>query len=151
MQTTWILSADASRARIFEVQPAEQHLVEIEDFVNPEGRMQNRDIDSDQEGRYYSKGLAQKQAHSAAEMQGVDHETELFSKELGRYLDKARNDHRYDRLYLIAPPKLLGMLRNNLDKEVQKLVTEELDKDLSWFSERDLERHLKGGTRKRDK
>jgi protein required for attachment to host cells len=150
MQTTWILSADASRARIFEVQPGEQHLVEIEDFVNPEGRMQNRDVETHPGGQHFNPGTAQREGNSD-ESKGVEHETEMFSKELGRYLDKARNDHRYERLYLIAPPKFLGVLRNSLDKEVQKLVTEELDKDLSWFSERDLERHLKGGARKRDK
>ena len=73
----------------------------------------------------------------------VEHETELFSKTLARYLDKARNEHRYDKLYLIAPPEFLGLMRENLSKEVRKLTAEEINKDLSWFDARDIERHVK--------
>jgi protein required for attachment to host cells len=142
MQTTWILAADSSRARIFEVAEKDRRLLEIQDFVNPEARMSERELQSDLQGRVYGYGEHYR-AHSATEMVGVEHANELFGKELGRFLDKARTDHRYDRLYLIAPPKFLGLLRHKLSKEVQKLVAEEIDKDLSWLSEHDINRHLK--------
>jgi len=142
MQTTWILAADSNRARIFEVTEKDRRLLEIQDFVNPEARMSERELQSDLQGRVYGYGEHYR-AHSATEMVGVEHANELFGKALGRFLDKARTDHRYDRLYLIAPPKFLGLLRHKLSKEVQKLVAEEIDKDLSWLSEHDINRHLK--------
>ena len=55
---------------------------------------------------------------------------------------QARNEHRYDELVLVAPPKFLGMLRKELGKEVEKLVADEVPKDLSWFNTRELERYL---------
>jgi protein required for attachment to host cells len=142
MQTTWILAADSSRARIFEVAEKEQRLHEIKDFANPEGRSSERELQTDMQGRVHGYGQ-QYRSHSTAEMEGVEHANELFSKELARYLDKARNDRQYQKLYLIAPPKFLGLLRSNLGKEVQKLVAEEIGKDLSWLSEHDIDRHLK--------
>ena len=142
MQTIWILAADSSRARIFEVADKEQRLREIKDFVNPEGRSSERELQTDMQGRVRGYGQPHR-AHSTSEMEFGEHATELFSKELTRYLDKARNDRQYDKLYLIAPPKFLGLLRSNLGKEVHKLVAEEIGKDLSWLSEHDLDRHLR--------
>ena len=77
-----------------------------------------------------------------AERSATEHATELFVKRVSDYLDKARNDHRYDRLHLVAAPKFLGQLRKELGKEVQKLVTSELPKDLSWLDARELEAKL---------
>jgi hypothetical protein len=62
---------------------------------------------------------------------------------LGTISTRRGQDHRYDKLYLSHRPKFLGLLRHKLSKEVQKLVAEEIDKDLSWLSEHDLNRHLK--------
>ena len=77
------------------------------------------------------------------ETSATEHATELFAKRVGEYLDKARTAHKYDRLHLIAPPKFLGQLRKELGKEVQKLVAEELPKDLSWLDARDIEQRYK--------
>jgi protein required for attachment to host cells len=77
-------------------------------------------------------------------MPAGEHETELFAKQIDRFLDQARIKKRYDRLFVLAPPKFLGLLRRNLDKEVEKLVRDEIDKDLSWFDAREIDRFLKG-------
>jgi len=50
----------------------------------------------------------------------------------------------------VAPPKFLGLLRHNLGKETAKRVAEEIDKDLSWFDVRKLEKYVvPGKARKR--
>jgi protein required for attachment to host cells len=142
MSTTWVIAADSSRVRIFEMSASDQHLQEIEDLANPQGRATNRDLRTDGYGRYYGKGERQ-QAHTAPpHVDAVQHETELFSKKLGEYLDKARTEHRYDKLCLIAPPKFLGLIRQNLSKEAQKLVEEEMVKDVSWFDAKDIEKYI---------
>ena len=53
---------------------------------------------------------------------------------------------RFDRLVLVAPPKFLGALRKELHKEVEKLVAEELPKDLSWLNAREIERYFSKGS-----
>jgi protein required for attachment to host cells len=142
MKNTWIVSADSSRARIFEVQGKEHHLHEIADLVNPEGRASGRDLRSDAEGRYFGPGR-HAQGHSAGEASAVGHANEIFSREVGQYLDKARTQHQFERLVLVAPPRFLGLLRRALSDEVRNLVVEEMDKNLSWLDTRDIERHLK--------
>lgn len=143
MQTTWIVAADSSRARVFEIVEPERHLHEIEKFTNPQGRATSRELNSDAQGRYYAQGGGPR-AHSATpQVDVVEHETELFSKMLSRYLDKARTQRRYGKLYLIAPPEFLGLMRDNLSKEVRKITAEEINKDLSWFEARDIERFIK--------
>lgn len=57
-------------------------------------------------------------------MPAVEHAVELFAKRVGDYLDKARTEHRFDQLVLVAPP-------------------EELPKDLAWFSAREMESYFK--------
>lgn len=142
MQTTWILAADSSRARIFEMQGAQDHLREIEDFANPAGHEQNQEISSDARGRYFGKGRQQGDT-AEPQVDEVEHETELFSKTVSAYLDKARVEHRYDKLCLIAFPKFLGLMRRNLSKEAQQLVEDEVPKDISKLEARDIEDYVR--------
>ena len=136
MTTTWIIAADSSRARILQVTDRTEHLDEIEDLLNPQGRVDDRQLTTDAHARFHgSNGPASDREETSA----AQHATELFAKRVGEYLDKARSAHRYDRLHLIAPPKFLGQLRKELGKEVQKLVSDELPKDLSWLNARDIE------------
>jgi protein required for attachment to host cells len=148
--TTWIVAADAARARVLQVAGRKKQLTEIEDLMNPAGRADDRELITDAHPRFSGHGGVGKPGSRATsgpasdrqETGAQEHETELFAKRIGDYLDKARNQHRYDKLYLVAPPKFLGMLRKKLDKEVEKLVVDERDKDLSWFDARDIERYL---------
>jgi protein required for attachment to host cells len=144
MATTWIIAADESRARVLQVLDREQRLAEIEDLVNPAGRAQGRELQTDAEPRFNG---SQGGPASDPERQGaVEHSVRTFAKEVGRYLDRARNEHRYDQLVLVAPPKFLGALRKELHKEVEKLVTDELPKDLSWFNAREIEKYFAKGS-----
>ncbi len=139
---TWLITADSSRARIFEVLGRDQQLKEIADLVNPEGRANERELKSDANSRIYGHG-DRSRSHVSGEPSAVDHATEVFSRELGRYLEKARNDQQYERLYLMAPPRFLGMLRRNLSDEVRKAIVSSIDKDLSWLDSREVEKQLR--------
>lgn len=141
--TTWIVAADSSRARLFEITEPDRRLRTVEEFDHPKGRANNRELVSDADGRFPAKHVGPGGDSSGQRVAPVEHRTELFSKTLARYLDKARSRHRYDKLYLIAPPEFLGLMRENLTKEVRKAVAEEINKDLSWFDARDIERYVK--------
>jgi protein required for attachment to host cells len=118
----------------------QQRLEEIEDLLNPEGRMSDRELTTDAHPRFRgTAGPGSDREETAA----VEHEVEKFARRVGDYLDKARLEQRYGSLVLVAPPKFLGVLRKELSKEVGKLVAEEMPKDLSWLSAREIERYLK--------
>ncbi len=144
MQTTWILAADDSRARIFEVHGARDHLREIEDFANPGGHTTDRNLETDNLGRFAGPGGGAQPANTGQpDVTPVEHETELFSKQVSDYLDKARVEHRYDKLCLIAYPKFLGLMRRNLSKEVRKMVEDEVPKDISGLEAREIEDYVR--------
>ncbi len=143
MATTWIVAADESRARVLQVTGREQHLVELEDLLNPEGRMDDRELTTDAHPRFRgTDGPGNDREQTSA----VEHAVERFAKRVGEHLDKARQQGRYDQLVLVAPPKFLGALRKELHKEVEKLVTDELPKDLSWLNAREIERYFAKGS-----
>lgn len=136
MNTTWILAADGSRARIFEMEGAEVH--ELDDLMNAHGRDANRDINTDRDGRWHGGGTA---AHKLAghkyepDISPVQHEEEKFAKRIGEYLDQASLDHRFDKLCVVAPPEFMGRLRQNMGENARRAIEEEITKDISWFSE----------------
>ena len=51
------------------------------------------------------------------------------------YLEKSMMNHLYHKLILIAPPKILGLLRQTLDKQVREIVIKELDKEIAHLDE----------------
>jgi len=147
METVWIVVADRSRARIFEEVRPPRLLQEIADFVNPVGRASHRELTSDAAGRSRSTGLGTR-AHSESPGTTQDtHEAERFAREIAHYLDKGRNEHRYAKLWLVAAPKFLAMLRKSVSREVSKMVEREADKDLSRATLREIDAFIVGHRR----
>ena len=140
MGITWILSANASRARLFEVERHEDAPREIADFSNAAGRAHERDLRSDGSGRLYGKG-EHMQGHATVEGNVSDRETEHFAESLRDYLKAAHAQHRFGQLWIVAAPHFLGLLRRNLPKEVEAAVEFTLDKDYTTAEPRELFAH----------
>ena len=139
----WILAADSSRARIFEQGAAHESITEIEDYANPRGRADNRELVSDAAGRRFGgKEGSHGHAFATSAEDQVDHQVELFAKDTCEYLRKAHASHRYEKLWLIAPPKFLGLIRQNLAAEVRKAVQKEIPKEISWFDGKEMQNYL---------
>ncbi|MBP0620869.1 host attachment protein [Cupriavidus consociatus] len=140
MTTIWTLAADSTHARIFQAHGMERDMEEIQDFVNPLGRAKDGELRDDAQGRFAGKG---EPMHSmAARVDQADKERDEFARMLTRYLEQARTEQRYDKLRLAASPKFLGMLREHLGKEVQKVVFEEIDEDMSRLGAREVQNRL---------
>lgn len=143
MSTTWILAADENRARIFEVEGANGAFHEIEDIFNPEGRMREQDLERDAKGRYFGKGERVIGHTAEPNTSKTQHDQDQFAKQVGDYLDKARIEHRYDKLRVIAFSKFLGLLRKNMSKEAQQLVEDEVSKEITGLSEHEIEDYVR--------
>lgn len=140
MPSTWILVADRSSARLLAVE-SQQQLRVLATFSHPEGRLHDREIDSDKPGRTFdSLGRARhsnEPPHSPTENLANE-----FARDLAKMLERARTDHRFDKLVLVADRKFLGRLRLVIGQETMRLVTATLDKNLSGIADRDLHGHL---------
>lgn len=131
METTWLIAANRTRARILEVRALNETPREAAVFVNPVARTHERDLDSDAAGRFYGKGERQ-QGHAAAPSEDFsDRETERFVNDVRDHLERGRNEHRFERLWVIASPAVLGLLRRACPKPLQQRVEFEVAKDLT--------------------
>lgn len=141
MTTTWILTANRSGASLFESDWPGKSMRRLQDIPHPQGRKQNREIDSDKPGRSFdSVGLGR---HSMSSEQGpTEHIAQQFALDLAEKLNSGRVNHSYDKLVLIAEPKFLGILRDALDKNTASLVVQTVNKELLDVKESDLAEYL---------
>lgn len=141
MPLTWVVVADASRARIMHFKGHVSGLEEIEDFVHPEGRLKAQDLTSDRHGsrqKRRAEGRPEMGEHDEATVK-VDEE---FARLLGRELNQRCRDQGVESLILAAPPKFLGMLRRHLDEKTAGLVRQTVNKDISTLPPERIKDHL---------
>ena len=137
MDPTWIVLADEGRARILAMREAGTELAEVEEMTDAAAHADNADLRHDAYGRRGGSDLRMggNNTESAGE-EKLDHEAELFARRVAQELLSAYQGKRFDELRIAAAPKFLGRLRKELDTQVQKCVTRELDKDLLQLDER---------------
>jgi protein required for attachment to host cells len=157
MPNTWILAADRSKARILEMRNRQDAPVEIADFVNPAGRAHERDINTDASGRFYGKGERVQGHSTSTEVSAAQHEAERCAEQLREYLYHAHAEHRFDKLWIVAAPAFLGVLRDKFPKPLHAITELEVAKDVPMRTpeeirdiallerERDAERRAKRG------
>lgn len=140
---TWILLADGAHARVYENTGVGKGLNLVSDGTFDEPVLPNRDMSTDKPGRSHDRvGMGR---HSLQAKTDLHSQSKIdFAKLLATFLDKARADHRFERLILIAPPEMLGDLRAAIPESIRQLVDGELAKDLVLLNERELPAHLTG-------
>ena len=140
--TTWVVVADSSRARIFKAETALGPLQELAALAHPEGRLHAQDLTSDLPGRAFdSSGLGGRHAME----QNIDpkeNEALKFARQVAEYLENGQNANQFSKLVLVAAPKFLGYLRQSLSDRVVELVAWEIDKNLVQQNAEDIRRHL---------
>ena len=140
MRKTWVIVADNSRARIFTAETPSSALIEVDSIVHPEARMHDRDITSDLPGRGSGSGGAR---HSyETETDAKDYENVNFAKRICGFLDDARKSDKFKQLIIVAAPSLLGNLRSGLNDQTRKMVSLELDKNLSQLNPDEIRKHM---------
>ena len=143
MSNTWILVAHHAGARVFESRGPGKGIDLVETIEHPEGRMRDRDIDSDRPGRSFRKDSGDPRRAAMSRKEGPhDRAVSNFARALTDKLQQARMENQYERLVLVAPPRLLGLLRSSLDGPTAQLVVGSLDKDLASSKEAELIEHL---------
>ena len=65
-----------------------------------------------------------------------------FANTLAKDLQHARQNSEYDELAVIAPPRMLGYLREALDSPTRELIYGEIAKDIDQNNPMDVRKHL---------
>jgi protein required for attachment to host cells len=136
-----VVVANSSKAKLMLAQDAVSDLIESKDFAHPQSRLREQDLVSDGPGGAGDSGGPGR--HSMGhEQEARQREAETFARELMSEVERLRQQTDLRRIYLVAPPKFLGLLRANISKPCQALLEEEINKDLVTHDNDDIRAHL---------
>jgi protein required for attachment to host cells len=130
MVKAWVLVANHTHARLFEAEKrADGELHEIEVLSHPEGRMRDRELVSDAPGRAFdSAGLGR---HAVSNSKELRHQgAERFAREIAHTLERGRQEGRFEKLYIVAEPAIVGNLRSAMSSPTLATVAGESRKNL---------------------
>jgi len=137
----WVLVADAGRARILERAAPGSAWQESAAEERRNALPPSRDMGSDRPGRVYESMGGARHAveprhdpHDAAEAE--------FARQLAEKLEADAAQGRYARLMLIAPPRFLGELKQQLGDAARHCLRGTLDKDLVHATLAEIVTHL---------
>lgn len=127
--TVRIVVADERDATFFDLTKPRAPL-EARGSLHNDAARPDRELETDRPGRRFGGTHGNRHAVDG-ERSTQRHETQLFAKQVCQALDGARTRQEFDRLVIIAAPRMLGMLREALPAPCQAVVAAEVAKDLS--------------------
>lgn len=169
MKPTWIITANAGRARFFEESALNEPLREIEDMVSPGAKQSISDVVTDQAGptaaaksahnigsgnqpagfaHNANSGAPNKQYQPA--VTPVEAEAIKFAKDISAYLVKAHQDGRFGQLVISASPQFLGTLRSVIDPHLKDVIKTEFNKDYTSINVSQLREQLQAHKAKQE-
>jgi protein required for attachment to host cells len=137
--STWILVANAAEARLYSTDKIGEAMECVREFEHPAGRAKGIDLVSDRPTQ--GKGAGHGPLGEASEAKAI--ELEHFAAELAKALEEGRNVNAYRHLVLVAAPHFHGLISKHLTGHTRALVSHNIEKDYSTYSERDLAARLK--------
>ena len=141
MNTTWVLVAKASEARLYTTDKVGEEMQCLKEFSHPESREKGSTLASDRPGHSQSKGTGHGTMGDPADPK--DYEAERFASELAQELEKGRTANAYQKLVVAAAPHFHGLLNSQLNDHTRALVINNIEKDFTAYDERELPARLK--------
>ncbi|MDO8953896.1 MAG: host attachment protein [Gammaproteobacteria bacterium] len=143
MHNDWLIVANASYARIFDVKRAKakpSELSLVKEIHHPASRMRKQDLVSDKPGIYKASRITGGGHSQDTNPKTV--EMDRFAKELAQLIDHARTLNQFERLTITASPQFYGLLDKYLSGSIKDLLTRVVKKDYTGVVQRDLQRLL---------
>jgi protein required for attachment to host cells len=147
MNTVWILVCDAARSRLFESSDRTRSWILLETMAHGASRSKTSSLASDQSGSRSSEGLSVHHNALAPASSPKEVEKWHFAHSLVKMLDQAMRAKRFWRWVLVAPPRFVGLIANELTPELKKSLLKTLDKDLTLLDMGALAKRLEYATR----
>lgn len=134
-----IVAVDERQASFFDASRADGPLTLTGAMQNPTAGLKDIDLESDRPGRRYggTSGVSHGSGGQGGHHHGVDgersterHELTQFAKDIAQQIDRDRINHAFDKLVLVAPPRMLGLLRQSLPEPARSVLAGEVSKDV---------------------
>ena len=140
--STWLLVANASQARLYATQSGRlRSLTLIREYAHPESREKGEALSSDRPGHF--QATTTNMAGSAhgefiEPTSPKDYEHQRFARELADALNEARTKNQFDNLLLVASPHFHGLINQNLNEHVARMISSHINKDYIELDEAEL-------------
>lgn len=140
MGATWIVSANAGRARFFSQSAASEALEEVNNMVNDAARLRTEESQTDRLGpraagdSIHSVGGATPTSLYEPAKTPQEHQSEIFARDIAGFLTHAHQEGGFQKLSLIASPQFLGLLRKELEPKFSAMIELQIDKDYTQYS-----------------
>ena len=148
MSALWIVTANAGYAHFYLQSDPSAPLEEVGELVNGKSSLHTSETESDRLGQHaasnsaHSVGAPTQPSGYEPNQTPAEHNAEVFARNISRFLLHGYQDGHFQRLALIASPEFLGVLRSVLDKRLVEVVVNEINKDYTRCSPRELSAHL---------
>ncbi|PTQ08563.1 Host attachment protein [Sphingomonas oleivorans] len=109
-------------------------VVSAQEHINPP----DRDQKSDEPGRAFASVGSERSAYAETDFHQL--EEERFAAETAELLKQGALSGEYERLVIVAPPRMLGELRKHYHKEVERRLAAEIAKDLTGHPVDEIEK-----------
>jgi protein required for attachment to host cells len=141
--TTWVLVADAHGARILPVEDAGlpatvRHTIRS----NADGKAHDESGDLTEVADHVKRASPHQGALRPTGQPSSEAE-HRFAKELVQMLERGLSAGAFHHLVLVAPPKLLGILRESLGRGLASRLRASEAKDYAHLADRELEQHVR--------
>ena len=131
MGMIWVLVADKSRAKLFKMKGRAAELTPDREWQHPSVR---------------TAGAVENETseNTSDIVESKNYEAELFAQELISEMEKGAASGCFTRLYLIASPEFLGLLRKKMGASLQDMVEDEVAKNLTAMDASEIRKYLSG-------
>lgn len=143
-----VINTNTNTCRIYHYNNQPTKLILLKEISQPENKLRSGELTSDRPG-HYKAGQSARGAYSP-HMEAKEIEIDNFSQEIARELNKERVNHHYDELIIIAPPHMIGLLLQHINKHVKDLIINTIKKDLLNLTDNELLDFLKSHTKYHD-
>lgn len=141
MARTWVLAANSSHAQVFSAEKTTGPLDEVAEFDHPEARVHEQELTSDLPGRAFDSGGEGRHAMGQP-VEPKRQEAINFAIKLTDFLEAARIEGKFQKLYIIAAPAFLGLLRERFSSALTAMVAQEINKNLVNLRAREIRGYL---------
>ena len=141
--TYWVLVANSGQARILELRRKPYAFQQVTELVSEAQHMTNKELVSDASGRvYHTQGPGTHSMNPRSDPH--ENAEEQFSRSLIQKMERAAQLGRFDQLLVIADPKTVGRLRQQMNKTLAGKVVQEVSLDLVGLPLPQLEARVRG-------
>lgn len=137
---TLVVNVNSNFCRFYHYHKHPAKLVLLKEFNQPENKLKNSDLTTDKAGNfqgYDAGGSAYEPRMDPKKVKVND-----FLRQIAHDIEDERNKHQLEKLILIAPPQISGLLFQHLNKHTMGLIINHIQKDLFYLKDHELITYL---------